>query len=196
MELETHWMYRGFASDTMIDDVYRSFQDALDIDAMWEDVREQTEMTVRILEARRAKSVSNWQTMGGFGFGALLLLVGIFGVNFKEFEKDADFPMLLSAGWVWVVIGITFAIALSLAFRWWINNSLGNKARWLRNRKIASFWFTAAVFGLIYIVFYGVSLWAKDAFRQEPKLVKDEKPSCEVRLIVTVQPPPGGIAPK
>lgn len=191
MELETRWMYREFASDTVIDNVYRSFQGALDIDAMWEDIREQTEMTVRILEARRSKSASNWQTMGGFGFGALLLLVGIFGVNFKELEKDADFPMLLSADWVWMVIGVTFASALSLAFRWWAGNSLGESARWLRNRKIASFGFTVAVFGLICIFFYGVSLWAKDAFRQEPKLAKAEKPSCEAHLIVTVQPPLG-----
>jgi hypothetical protein len=118
IHLESKWMYKEIAGVTDVDRIYQSFQKAFDIDAMWDDVREQTELIARYAETERIKKVNTVQTLGGFIFGLLVLLSGFFGMNFYP-----DLGKYVPWNWNWpnlvILMVITFFVLTFASVYWW-----------------------------------------------------------------------------
>lgn len=178
--LETGWMYREFSNDSRVDRIYRCFQKTYDIEDMWTDVREQTEMTIRIHESRRAKTVSTWQNAGGFIFGSLILLAGIFGMNFKDFD-EGDWKMQFSNASHWTIVGIVLGAASAMIFEWFAQSGISSPARSLRRYlRMQGSIFWAFVRIVIYVIFAGFVGWVGSRFG--PQLRPNPAPDTCVQL--------------
>lgn len=112
ISLETSWMYPELAKSTELDRFYALLQKVYDIEKIWDDLRNQTEMVINIIEsdyqqqelgyqheevARQEQLEINMrklnvrQTLVGMAAGGMIFLTGFFGMNFKEFGEELSF---------------------------------------------------------------------------------------------------------
>ena len=81
IELETQWMYQEVAYSTDIDYLYGELQATFNIEKMWGNVREQTELIVQHAEYMQTRYIQKVQTIGGIIVSAILITFAFFGSN-------------------------------------------------------------------------------------------------------------------
>ena len=74
IELETQWMYQEVAYSTDIDYLYGELQATFNIEKMWGNVREQTELIVQHAEYMQTRYIQKVQTIGGIIVSAILII--------------------------------------------------------------------------------------------------------------------------
>ncbi|MFP5516979.1 MAG: hypothetical protein ACLGJC_28340 [Alphaproteobacteria bacterium] len=100
LDLRLNHRFSHVSHMTRVNRVYAAWRSALALDARLEELtRDVTEVTAYLTqrreddEAHRRATVSHTQTLLGLGYGALVLLTGVYGMNFPPFNTPEGAQM-------------------------------------------------------------------------------------------------------